>query len=166
MIHFRRIPKKSPIHNFHTMLKDDIYAEIISAMKAKNDLKKEALKMIKAEIMKLEVSGADVQADDEAVLKILSKAVKQRKEAAEGFIKGGNQESADKELAEAAIYEAYLPELMGEEDITKVVQSVIDQVGASGPSDMGKVMGPVMGQLNGKADGNLVKEVVQKLLNA
>ncbi len=148
------------------MLKDDIYAEIIVAMKAKDELKKEALKMIKAEIMKLEVSGADVIADDEAVLRILTKAVKQRKEAAEGFIKGGNQESADKELAEAAIYEAYLPELMGEEEVSKIVQGVIDQVGASGPSDMGKVMGAAMGQLSGKADGNMVKEVVQKLLQS
>lgn len=147
------------------MLKDQLYADIISAMKAGESLKKDALKMIKAEIMKLEVSGADVVADDEAVIKILSRAVKQRKEAAEGFQKGGNQEAADKELEEVEIYKSYLPEMMGEEEITKAVQEVIDQVGASGPSDMGKVMGPVMGKLGTKADGSLVKDVVMKLLN-
>lgn len=146
------------------MLKDQLYADIITAMKAGEKEKADALKMIKAEIMKLEVSAADVVADDEAVTKILSRAVKQRKEAAEGFQKGGNDVSANKELREAAIYQAYLPEMMGKEEITKVVQEVIDQVGASGPADMGKVMGPVMGQLGGKADGSLVKEVVMKLL--
>lgn len=148
------------------MLKDQINADIITAMKSGETLKKEALKMVKAEIMKLEVSGADVVADDEAVTKILSRAVKQRKEAAEGFQKGGNKEAADKELEEAKIYETYLPEMMGEEEITKAVQAIIDQVGASGPSDMGKVMGPVMGKLGAKADGSLVKEVVMKLLNS
>lgn len=146
------------------MLKDQLYADIITSMKAGEKEKTEALKMIKAEIMKHEVSGADVVADDEAVTKILSRAVKQRKEAAEGFEKGGNQEAADKELREAAIYEEYLPEMMSEEEITPVIQAVIDQVGASGPSDMGKVMQAVMSELGGKADGALVKNVVMKVL--
>jgi uncharacterized protein YqeY len=147
------------------MLKDQIHSDIITAMKAGETLKKDALKMIKAEIMKLEVSGADVVADDEAVTKILSRAVKQRKEAAEGFQKGGNQEAADKELEEAEIYKAYLPEMMGEEEITKAVQAIIEQVGATGPSDMGKVMQAVMQELGGKADGSLVKTVVMNTLN-
>ena len=147
------------------MLKDQLYADIITAMKAKEELKKEALKMIKAEIMKHEVSAADAEATDEVITKILQKAVKQRKEAAEGFEKGGNQEMADKEMQEAAIYEEYLPEMMDEESIKKVVQEVIEQMGASGPSDIGKVMGPVMGKLQGQADGSLVKKVVQQLLN-
>jgi uncharacterized protein len=146
------------------MLKDQLYTDIITAMKSGEKLKTEALKMIKAEIMKQEVSGANVTVSDEDVVQILTRAVKQRKEAAEGFEKGGNQEAANKELQEAEIYQAYLPEQMSEEQITTIVKSTIDKVGASGPQDMGKVMGAIMGKVKGKADGGMVKNIVQQLL--
>ncbi|MDF2379736.1 MAG: GatB/YqeY domain-containing protein [Candidatus Gracilibacteria bacterium] len=147
------------------MLKDKLYADIITAMKSGDSLKKEALKMVKAEIMKFEVSGAEMIADDEKVLEILGRAVKQRKEAAEGFTQGGNTEAAEKEMQEAAIYAEYLPEQMGEEEVKKIVEETIAEVGAAGPSDMGKVMGAIMPKVKGKADGGLVKQLVQSCLN-
>lgn len=146
------------------MLKEQIQKDIIEAMKAKDDIRKEALKMIKAEIMKHEVSAADAEATDEVVTQILTRAVKQRKEAAEGFEKGGNADSAAKELQEAEIYQAYLPEQMSTDEIKAVVTETITEVGASGPSDMGKVMGAIMPKVQGKADGKLVKDVVIECL--
>lgn len=147
------------------MLKDQIYTDIITAMKAKEEVKKEALKMIKAEIMKHEVSAADAVATDEVVMQILKRGVKQRKEAAEGFKQGGNQAMADKELEEAKIYQTYLPEQMGEDELKKIIQDTIKEVGASGPSDLGKVMQATMQKVAGKADGGLINKLVKELLS-
>jgi uncharacterized protein YqeY len=120
------------------MLKETLQTDMITAMKAQERMKTDSLKMIKAEIMKYETSGTDMVATDEVVMQILGRAIKQRKEAAEGFLKGGNQEMADKEMQEAAIYQAYLPEQMGEEEVKKIVKETIAEVGASGPGDIGK----------------------------
>lgn len=146
------------------MLKDQIYQDIIASMKAGNREKTDALKMIKAEIMKHEVSSADAKTDDQVVTTILQRAVKQRKEAEKGFLEGGNEQMALKEAKEAELYQEYLPEMMDEESIKKIVQETIEQVGASSPSDMGKVMGAIMPKVQGKADGGLVKDIVQKML--
>ncbi len=144
------------------MLKDQIIQDMIAAMKAK-DPSLETLRMLKAEIMKYEVSGADKEATDEVVLEILKRSVKQRKEATEGFKKGGNMEAAEKEMTEISYLEKYMPEQLSEEAVKKIVQEVIDQTGA-GPGDFGKVMGAAMGKLKGQADGEVVNRVVKDLL--
>ena len=95
---------------------------------------------------------------------MVEKGIKQRKEAAEGFEKGGNVESAQKELAEIKILEIYMPEQMSEDQVKAAVQEVIDQVKPAGPQDFGKVMGAVMGKLKGKADGGMVNKAVKELL--
>lgn len=136
---------------------------MITAMKAQERMKTDALKMIKAEIMKYETSGPDMTANDEVVMQILGRAIKQRKEASEGFQKGGNLEMAEKELQEAAIYQAYLPEQMGAEEIKKIIQETIAEIGA-GPGDIGKVMAALMPKVKGKADGKLVNETVREML--
>ena len=148
------------------MLKDQIQKDIIEAMKAKDEVRKEALKMIKAEIMKHEVSAADAEATDEVVTQILQRAVKQRKEAAEGFEKGGNADAAAKELQEAEIYSTYLPEMMSAEEISTIVNETIAEVGASGPSDMGKVMGAAKSKIGTSADGKRVSECVKAVLGS
>ncbi len=144
------------------MLKDQIVADMIAAMKAK-DPTLGTLRMLKADIMKYETSGADKIADDEVVLGILSRSIKQRKEAAEGFKSGGNMEAAEKELSEIAVFEKYMPEQLSEEDVKQIIQEVIDHTGA-GPGDFGKVMGTAMGRLKGRADGGVVNKVVKELL--
>lgn len=146
------------------MLKEQIQKDMITAMKAQERMKTDALKMIKAEIMKFETSGADKVADDEAVMQIVSRAIKQRKEAAEGFQKGGNQEMADKEMQEAAIYQAYLPAQMSEDEVKKIISDTISEIGASGPADMGKVMAAIMPKVKGKADGALINRLVKESL--
>lgn len=146
-------------------LKETLQTDMITAMKAQERMKTDSLKMIKAEIMKYETSGTDMVATDEVVMQILGRAIKQRKEAAEGFLKGGNQEMADKEMQEAAIYQAYLPEQMGEEEVKKIVKETIAEVGASGPGDIGKVMAAIMPKVKGKADGALINKSVKEALS-
>lgn len=154
------------------MLRDQIITDLKTAMLAKDELATSTLRMLKAEIMKYEVSGKNMEATDEVVTDLLKKGIKQRNEAAEGFKKGGNQAAADKEMAEAEILKKYLPEQMSEEQVKAVVQETIDQLKPAGPPEpsaplgpsFGQVMGAVMGKVKGKADGNIVSKVVKELL--
>ena len=147
------------------MLKDQIYSDTITAMKARETIKTEALKMIKAEILKYETSGANMKTTDEVVAQILQKAIKQRKEASEGFKQGGNLAMAEKELQEAALYQTYLPAQMSEEEVKKIIKETITEIGAKGPADMGKVMAAIMPRVKGKADGALVNKIVRENLS-
>ena len=144
-------------------LKEQVIADLTEAMKAKDELKTGTLRMLKAAIMNYEVSGADMTATDEVVVDLVKKGIKQRKEAAEGFEKGGNKESAQKELDEIKILEKYMPEQMPEDQVKAITKETIDQMSA-GPQDFGKVMGAVMGKLKGQADGGMVNKVVKELL--
>ncbi len=146
-------------------LKEQIIADMTAAMKAQEALKLSVLRMLKADIMKFEVSGGDKVATDEIVTDLIKKGIKQRKDSVEGFTKGGNTEAAQKELDEIKLLEVYMPEQMSEEDVKKAVQEVIDQVNPQGPQDFGKVMGAVMDKLKGQADGGLVNKVVKELLS-
>jgi uncharacterized protein YqeY len=145
------------------MLKDQIIKDMTEAMKSRNELTLSTLRMLKAEIMKYEVSGKDMEATDEVVIELIKRSIKQRKEAAEGFEKGGNKASAQKELDEIKILEKYMPEQMSEDQVKEIVKQTIDEMSA-GPSDFGKVMGAVMCKVKGQADGNIVSKVVKDLL--
>jgi len=142
-------------------LKEQIIADLTTAMKAREALTVETLRSIKAEVMKFEVSGADKIADDDTIITILKRAVKQRKEAAEAFNKGGKSELAEKEMNEVEIIEKYLPEQMSEEAVKVIAEEVLTQVGGD---NFGKLMGAVMGRCKGQADGNLVSKVVKELI--
>ena len=144
-------------------LKEQIIADMTAAMKAKEELKLGTLRMLKAEIMKYEVSGANKIATDEVVIDLVKRGIKQRYEAAEGFKKGGNEVLAQKELDEIKILETYMPEQMSEEEIKKIAAEVAAAMNAAA-SDFGKVMGAVMGRCKGKADGTLVSKVVKEVL--
>ena len=143
-------------------LKDQIIADMTAAMKARSP-ELDTLRMLKADIMKYEVSGADKKATDDVVIDLVKRSIKQRKEAAEGFTQGGNAASAQKEMDEIKVLEKYMPVQMSEEQVKEVVQGVITQLGV-GPGDFGKVMGMSMGKLKGQADGDLVNRVVKELL--
>ncbi len=101
---------------------------------------------------------------EEEMIEILSHEGKKRKEAAEGFEKGDRKEMAAKEKREFEIISKYLPEQLSEEEISKVVDEVVESLGVSGMQDFGKAMGPVMANLKGKADGNVVGELLKKKL--
>lgn len=145
-------------------LKEKIVSDLTAAMKARDELTLSTLRMLKADIMKYEVSGADKVATDEVVTDLLKKAVKQRKEAADGFEKGGNAAMAQKERDEAVIIAKYMPEQMGEDQVRAAAQEIITRLQPAGPQDFGKVMGAVMGKLKGQADGGTVNRVVKELL--
>lgn len=152
-------------------LKEKIIADLTASMKARDELRTSTLRMVKADYMKYEVSGKDKVATDEVMIDLMKKGIKMRRDAAEGFTKGGNKAMADKELGEIKIIEAYLPAQMGEEEIKKIVADIIKQMNAT-PADpsaplsasFGKVMGMAMGKTKGKADGSLVSKVVKELL--
>lgn len=145
------------------MLKEQIIADLTTAMKAREELKLSVLRMLKADIMKYEVSGADKVATDEVVIDLIKRGIKQRKDSILGFRQGGNEEAAQKELDEIKILEVYMPEQMGEDEVKKIVAEVIGQMNA-GPGDFGKVMGGAMVKTKGQADGGLVNKVVKELL--
>ena len=145
-------------------LKEQIQNDLTEAMKAKDEMRTSTLRMLKAEIMKYEVSGADKEATDEVVTSLIQKQVKQRIDSEEQFRKGDRAEMADQEAAEAKILKAYLPEQMSEDEVRKIVQEGIASSGAASKADMGKVMGAIMPKLKGKADGKLVNQIVMELL--
>jgi uncharacterized protein len=147
-------------------LNERIGAEITAAMKAKDALRLSALRMLKAAVMNKGVEkGRDL--DDDEVLQVVSSLVKQRKDSVEQFLKAGRTDLADKETAEIAVLQAYLPPAASQEEIDSAVAAAIAETGASSVKDMGKVMKAVMPRLAGKnADGKAVNEAVRRTLGA
>lgn len=145
------------------MLKQQLRDALKQAMFAKDEMKKSVLRMLISAIgyYEIEKGGAGYEATDEDVLNVIQKEAKQRKDSIEQFTTGGRAELADKETKELEILQAYLPEQMGEEEITKLVQEAITQTGATSAADMGKVMGALMPKTKGKADGGLVSKIVR-----
>ena len=148
-------------------IQDKIISDIKEAMKAKEQDKLRVLRSLKAKLMEKEISerkGGEAKLSDDQAVEVLMKAAKQRKESIEQFEDGGRNDLAENEKKELKIIEAYLPEMMSEEEVREVVKEKIEQLGASGMQDMGKVMGSLMGQLKGKADGSIVSKVVKEEL--
>ncbi|MBO6795009.1 MAG: GatB/YqeY domain-containing protein [Balneolaceae bacterium] len=149
-------------------VKDQIFSDLKDAMKAKDADKLRVLRSIKAKMMEAEIAerkGGNASLSDEKAIQVLTKAAKQRKESIEQFENGGREDLAANEKVELEIIEAYLPEMMSEDEVRNIVKERIAAVGATGPQDIGKVMGPLMGQLRGKADGSLVSQLVKEELN-
>lgn len=149
-------------------LKEQILADLIIAMKAKDKERLQVLRSLKAKMQEKEISkrkdGEATLTEDQAIA-VLMKAAKQRKESITQFEEGDRMDLADKEKAELVIIEEYLPKMMSEVEVRDVVAKKISDMGASGPQDMGKVMGPIMGALKGKADGGLVSNIVKEELS-
>ncbi|MCA4897844.1 MAG: GatB/YqeY domain-containing protein [Bacteroidota bacterium] len=146
-------------------LKLQIDNDIKKAMLAKNKEELDALRSIKSMILLAETDkGAtgDIAVDTEN--KILMKAAKQRKESAEIFQKEGRADLAQRENFQLEIISRYLPKQLSEAEVEMELKKIIEQVGAKGPQDMGKVMGAATKALAGKADGKLISELVKKLL--
>ena len=145
---------------------DQISEDIKKAMLAKNKVALDALRGIKKEFLEAKTAkGGDGELHDDRALQILQKMVKQRKEAADMFRAANRPELAEDEMAQCAIIERYLPVMMSEDELKAALQTIIAQVGATGPQDMGKVMGVATKQLAGKAEGKTINMVVRALLN-
>jgi len=145
-------------------LKDKIISDMTAAMKAKDAARTSTLRMVKAAIMNREKEGGDQLTDDD-VMKLLRSQVKQRRDSVEQYQKAGRQELVDKETAEIAVIEEYLPQAASEAEIDEAVASAIADTGATSMKEMGAVMKTAMAKLAGKnADGKLVSETVKKKL--
>ncbi|MBO5471295.1 MAG: GatB/YqeY domain-containing protein [Bacteroidales bacterium] len=146
-------------------MEKQIQADMVAAMKAKETVRLASLRAIKAAIMLAKTAeGATGEVDDAAVVKIIQKLVKQRKESAQQYTDAGRPELAENELAEAACMEVYLPKQLSEAEVEAKLAEIIAEVGASQPSDMGKVMGVATKRLAGLAEGRLISTLVKKLL--
>lgn len=147
-------------------LKETIEADIKKAMLAKDKDTLRALRGIKSMILLAETekgSGDGISNDKEIAL--LMKAAKQRKDSADIYKQQGREDLAENELLEVEVIERYLPKQLSEEELEEKLQTIISETGASGPSDMGKVMGKATKELAGKADGKTISKLVKKLLS-
>jgi len=126
--------------------------------------KSDILKMALASIKNAQIE-VEEELSDTDIEKILRKEVKKVKDSIEQFEKMGREDLLSKEKSQLEVLESYLPELMGEDEVRKVVEKKIDELGAKDMKDMSKVMGVVMKELDGKTDGNTVKNIVQELLS-
>jgi uncharacterized protein YqeY len=145
-------------------LKDKIISDMTAAMKAKDAERTSTLRMVKAAIMHREKEGAG-ELTDEDVSKLLRSQVKQRRDSVEQYQKAGRQDLVDKETAEIAVIESYLPQGASEAEIEQAVSDAIAETGATSMKDMGGVMKSAMAKLAGRnADGRTVSETVKRKL--
>jgi uncharacterized protein len=146
-------------------LKEKIIGDMTAAMKAKDAGRTSTLRMVKAAITNREKEGGDALTDED-VLKLLRSQLKQRRDSVEQYQKAGRQELVDKEQAEIAVIEAYLPQAASAEEIEQAVNDAVAQTGATSMKDMGAVMKAAIANLTGKnADGRAVSEAVKKRLS-
>lgn len=147
-------------------LQQEVMSALKEAMKSKDQTALTALRAIKSAILLAQTeSGAKEELTEEQELKILQKQVKQRRDSAAVYLEQGREDLAAPELAEADVIAQFLPEALTEEEIEKVVVATIEQTGADGMKDMGKVMGIVSKELAGKADGKTISAIVKAKLS-
>jgi len=146
-------------------LEKQIQADMVAAMKEKDAVRLASVRAIKAAIMLAKTAeGGTGEVTDPEIVKIIQKLVKQRKESAQQYTDAGRPELAENELAEAAAMEVYLPKQLSEAEVEAELVKIIAEVGATQPSDMGKVMGVATKRLAGLAEGRLISTLVKKLL--
>lgn len=144
---------------------DQISADIISAMKARDKVSLEALRNVKKVFLEAKTApGANDELSDADATRIIQKLVKQGKDAAEIFASQNRQDLADEELAQIAVFERYLPKALSDEELTAAVSEIIAATGATSMKDMGRVMGIASKQLAGKAEGRAISAKVKELL--
>ncbi len=144
-------------------LKERITDDMKAAMRAKDSERLGAIRMLTAAIKQKEVDDR-VELDDTGVIAIVDKLIKQRKDSIEAFQKAQRQDLADKEAAEMAVLQVYLPARLSAEEVAAEVKAIVTELGAKGPGDMGKVMGAVKARLAGKADMGQVSAAVKAAL--
>lgn len=147
-------------------LEQQVMAEMKDAMKAKNEAVLRGLRAIKAEIIKAKTEpGANGELSEDTALKMLQKMMKQRKDSLEIYQQQNREDLAKKEQEEIDVIEKFMPAQMNETELKDALKKIIEQVGASSPADMGKVMGIATKQLAGQADGKTISAAVKELLS-
>ena len=145
-------------------MKSQLTDAMKEAMRAKNKERLGAIRLILAEIKRIEVDER-IEIDDARVLTVLDKMVKQRRDSITQYESAGRQELADIEIAEINVIQDFLPTALTEKEINQLVQTAISDTGASSMADMGKVMGMASKEMAGKADGKTISTIVKQILN-
>ncbi|HXV20451.1 MAG TPA: GatB/YqeY domain-containing protein [Desulfuromonadales bacterium] len=146
-------------------LNEQLNEAMKAAMKARDSLRLNAIRMIRTAIKNREIDERR-ELDDQEGIGVLSTLVKQRKESAQVYREGGRPELAEKEEQELAIIQEFLPTQLGEEEIRAIIEAAVSETGAASMKDMGRVMKVVTGKTLGRADGRLVSELVKARLSA
>lgn len=144
-------------------LSEQLADDLKQAMRSRDTLRRDVLRYLLSAVRNLEIEQRQ-PADDDAIIGLLRRQVRQRRDSIEAYANGGRDDLVGKEQDELAIVMEYLPAELSEEEISEIASTVIDEVGATGPQDMGKVMSKLMPQLKGKADGRKVSQAVAALL--
>ncbi len=144
-------------------LKDQITDDMKAAMRAKDSERLGTIRLLTAAMKQKEVDER-VELDDVAVIAIVDKMLKQRKDSIDAFVKAGRQDLADREIAESKVLQVYLPARLSADEVAAEVKAIVAELGAKGPGDMGKVMGAVKAKLAGKADMGQVSTAVKAAL--
>lgn len=144
-------------------LREQLETDLLEAVRNRDELKRSALRLIKASLQSEEKSRGKALGDDE-VVQVLSREAKRRRESIDAFRHGNRPDLVEKEEAELSIISKYLPQQLTEDEVREIARAVIEEVGASGLGERGRVMGRLMPQVKGKADGKMVNQVVGELL--
>ena len=145
-------------------LRSRLDEDLKASMRSRDAGRRDTIRYVLSEVHKAEIADRR-EYDDEDILRVLGRQASQRRESIEAFKKGDRQDLIDKEEAELRVILDYLPEQLSEEQVVELVQAAIEEVGASGLQDMGKVMGRVMPETRGRAEGRVVNEVARRLLS-
>lgn len=146
-------------------MKDKLNADFRQAMKDKDNLRRSVLRMVLASVKNAEIAKRSELSDSD-VLGLISKEVKQHEDSIQAFKEGNRPDLMEKEQAELAILLEYLPKQLSREEIIAEAKQAIEEVGAQGPGDKGKVMPTIIAKLKGQADGKVINEIVTELLNS
>ena len=148
-----------------TTLRDRLEEDIQDSMRRREQGRVDALRFLKFAVQAVEKERRETL-DDQAMIEVVSKQVNDRRESVRAFRDGGRIELADKEAADLAVLEEYLPPQLSEDEIVALIRETVEAVGATGPRDRGKVMGRLMPQVRGKADGAEVNRLVGEALDS
>jgi len=146
------------------MLQEQLEADLITALKAHEDLKVSTLRLLKTAVKNMAIEKKTDKIEDADVIRVIQKQAKQRQDSIKSFADAGREEMAAKEQAELDILESYLPAPLSDDELTRAVDTAIEETGASVKADMGKVMKAVMLATGGRADGKKVSAAVSQKL--
>lgn len=146
-------------------LKEEISSGIKQAMRDKDQAALRALRSVKSAILLAETDGSGKEVDDSAVIRIIQKLSKQRKDSLDLYNEQNRPDLAQKEMEELEVLERYLPKAMDENELKAFLTELVKELGASGMQDMGKTMAAAQQRLAGKADGKTISTIVKQLLS-
>ena len=149
-------------------LREQLMADLKEAMREKDEARKRTIRSVIAALKQAETqldsSGQRASLDDAGILALIAKQAKERQESIDAFRSGGREDLVAQEEVDLALLETYLPRQLNQNEVEAEAREVIDEVGASGLQDIGKVMKPLMARLRGRADGRLANQIVRELL--